>query len=215
MTAPTRLTLYQGALQCMTERKLAVLDSPVDDDTPIAQVELDTAWDNGAVDYCLEQALWNFATRSSSLTYDPDTTPSFGLRYAFDKPSDWIRTAAVCTDEHYRDPLMDYRDEQGYWFSDLQTIYVKYVSNDNAYGNDMSLWPQSFRKVVEAFLAMETCERITQSRVKRADMEAKYFRRLFDASAKDAFNQATQLPSPGSWVRSRSGGRGDQRRGNR
>lgn len=208
----TKLSTYNQALQFLGERKLTSLASPATEQT---QIELDTAWDNGAVDYCLEQVLWNFATRSISLTYSPSVTPAFGLRYAFNKPSDWVRTGAVCSDGYFESPILDYRDEQGYWFCDLQTIYVKYISNGVTYGNDFSLWPQTFQKVVSGYLAMETCERITQNRIKRADMEKKYFRLLFDASAKDAFNQATQLPAPGSWVRSRGYGFKGQRRGDR
>jgi hypothetical protein len=211
MTA-TRLSTYNGALLLMGERRLTELDDPAEEQS---QIELDTAWDNGAVDYCLEQALWNFATRTIELTYDPDSTPEFGLTYAFNKPTDWIRTAAFCSDGHFTDPILGYKDKGEFWYCDLQTVYIEYISNDNSYGNDLSLWPQTFRKVVEAFLATETCERITQSRVKRADMEAKYFRRLFDASAKDAINQATQFPVAGNWVRARGGGYGGQRRGNR
>lgn len=212
MNAPTRLTLYNAALQLMTERKLTALDDPAEEQS---QIELDTCWDGGAVDYCLEQALWNFATRSISLTYDPDVTTVFGLKYAFNKPSDWIRTSAISDDEFFNDPLMDYRDEGERWFSDSQTIYIKYVSNDSQFGADYSLWPQTFQKVVAAYLAMETCDRITQNRIKRADMEVKFARRLFDASSKDAFNQATQMPAAGSWVRSRGWNGRDQRRGNR
>lgn len=174
----TKLSLYNGALLLMTERKLASLDDPVGDDTPLAQIELDTVWDNGARDFCLEQGLWNFATRSQSITYDPDITPAFGLQRVFDKPSDWIRTAALCSDDRFSATVLDYRDEGSYWFSDLDTIYVKYISNDNSYGYDLSLWPQTFVKFVSAYLAMETCERITQNRVKRIDMEAKYIERL-------------------------------------
>ena len=211
MTA-TKLSTYNQALQMMGERKITSLASPATEQT---QIELDTAWDNGAVDYCLEQALWNFATRKISLSYDPDVTPSFGLKYAFNKPTDWIRTSAICSDQRFFDPILEYEDIGEYWYSDLQTLYIKYISNDASYGSDFSLWPQTFQKVVSGYLAMETCERITQNRVKRADMETKYYRLLFDASAKDAFNQATQLPSPGSWVRSRGGSYRDQRRGNR
>jgi hypothetical protein len=208
----TQLSVYNGALLLVGERKLTAIASPA---TEQSQVDLDLAWDNGAKDYCLEQALWNFATRSISLTYDPDVTPAFGLRYAFSKPSDWIRTGAICSDEHFQCPVLEYRDEGSYWFSDLQTLYIKYISNDSSYGGDLSLWPQTFVKCMSAFLARETCEKLTQSRVKKIDMDTEYRLRLQDASAKDAFNQATQLPAPGGWAMSRGGSYRDQRRGNR
>jgi hypothetical protein len=51
------------------------------------------------------------------------------LRGAFAKPTDWVDTSAVCQDEYFRVPLLQYADEVGYWFADLDEIYVKYVSD--------------------------------------------------------------------------------------
>jgi hypothetical protein len=43
-----------------------------------------------------------------------------------------VLTSGVFQDEFMRTPLTDYADEAGYWFSDYDTIYVRYVSDDAA-----------------------------------------------------------------------------------
>jgi hypothetical protein len=63
-------------------------------------------------------------------TTTPNVDPAFGLAYGFTKPSDWIRTAGVCSDERFATPLIQYKDEAGYWYADITPIYVRYVSND-------------------------------------------------------------------------------------
>lgn len=199
----TQLTIYNQALLMVGER---ALESVATSDIQTPQKELDIVWDNGAIEYCLEQALWNFASRTVSISYNPSITPAFGYKYVFDKPTDWVRTSALCADADFYIPLIDARDKGSYWHAHIDTIYVEYISIDDEYGNDMSLWPRSFEKVMVAYLAKETCEKITQSRVKKADMELIYQSRLLNASTKDAFNQSTKRPAPGGWVRSRAGG---------
>ena len=132
----SRLTLYNGGLRILGERSLLSLSENVE-----ARRRLDTAWDGGALKYCLEAGLWNFAMRTVELTYSPSVAPSFGMRYAFDKPDDFVRTGGIWSDESMKSPLLEYRDEGPYWFAELDTIYLSYVSNDAQYGADMSLWP--------------------------------------------------------------------------
>src|SRR5258708_823139 len=119
-----KLSLYNGALtEFLGERKLANLTENRE-----PRRVLDEIWDGGALRYCLEQGLWNFAMRTIQLTYSPSVEPDFGFRYAFDKPTDWVRTAALCVDEFFRCPLLQYNDEAGFWFADIDTIYVRYIS---------------------------------------------------------------------------------------
>lgn len=202
----TKLTLYNGALRMLGEVKLSVLT-----ENRAARRHLDDAWDDGFVDYCLEQGLWNFAIRTIQLTYSPSITPAFGYSYAFEKPDDFIRTAALCSDERFNTPLLDYRDESGYWLADLDALYVRYVSNDTEFGNDYSLWPQTFVKFVEAELASRVAIDITKDREKLADCLTQRKRLLTDAKAKDAMAEPTRFPPSGSWARARHAGTSGQR----
>lgn len=198
----SKLTLYNGALRLLGERKLASLT-----ETRPALNYLNDAWDDGIVDGALEQGFWNFATRSIQAAASTTVTPEFGYRYAVEKPDDYIRTAAVCVDEFFNTPLIEYEDEANYWLSNYETFYIKYISNAAQYGNDMANWPQSFQKMVQAMLADEVKELITGNdgkyeRIKKALKDAR-----IDARSKDAMNQPMKFAARGSWVTARMASR--------
>lgn len=194
----TKLSLYNGALRLLGERRLSSLT----EDRP-ARYYLDAAYDDGFIDYILEQGQWNFATRSIEATNDETIDPDFGYQYAFSKPTDYVRLAALCTDEYYRCPLNDYSDEQGYWFCDYDVLYIKYVSNDTDYGADMSLWPQTFVRYAQAELADRVKEEITGNdgkydRIKKALKDARV-----DARSKDVMSRPVRFQPAGTWVKAR------------
>jgi hypothetical protein len=144
-----KLSLYNGALRKLGERRLASLS---EDRAP--RRYLDDAWDDGAITYCLEQGNWTFATRSQKL--DPSTSliPDFGYKYAFEKGTDWLSTVAICSDEYYKNGLQ-YSEEAGIIYCDWNEIYVKFVSNDELYGMNFALWSKAFEDYVHEFLASE------------------------------------------------------------
>lgn len=208
--ATTRLLLYNAAVLKLGERQL----SSITENREPRRV-LDVIWDTGFVDYVLEQGLWNFAMRSVALTYSPSSTPAFGLNRAFDKPTDWVRTAALCHDEYFKEPLNQYADEGGFFYAEQDTIYLRYVSNDSNVGGDLSLWPQSFVKFAAATLAAEAAKRITHHEGKVAALEAEVKEEHKKALSKDAMNEPTAFPPRGSWTRSRTGRRSRDDRGGR
>lgn len=203
-----RLKIYNGALTICEERLITGLT--VNEE---ARYLLDNVWNNGGVRYCLEQGQWRFAMKASKQTYDPAVTPSFGYRYAFPKPTDWVDTSAVCQDEYFRTPLLQYADEVGYWFADLPDIYVKYVSDDANYGGNLSLWPQTFARYVEYYFAGRIVGKMTgganlvekllgpAGRPDKGDVHAA----LITARNRDAMAGPTTFPARGSWVSSRYG----------
>ena len=179
---------------------------------------LDKIWDENARDHCLEQGLWNFAMRTAESGYDSSvSSPDFGFQYAHNKPTDWIRTYQVAADEYFNSPLTDrhYNDEQSYIWTDYQTIYWKYVSNDTSYGYDLSLWPQSFARYVEGHLAEMAAPRLSISMEKLEKLMALVRRRLIDARSKDALNEGVKFFPQGRWVSARRGGSGRGDRGSR
>lgn len=205
----TRLQRYNEALLLLGERNLASLTENRE-----PRRLLDQVWDTGAVDFCLEQAFWKFATRSVRIDSTPSIEPEFGYQYVFIKPDDFIRTSSVCSDEYFSIPIDRYSDEAGYWFADIDVLYVKYVSNDTQYGADTALWPGSFSKYFSAYLASEICVRLTQSSTKKAEIDKLMEQLLTKAKSKDAMAGPTvQLPA-GSWTRARGGSGDREGRGN-
>lgn len=210
--AATQLSLYNGALRLCSERKLASLTENRE-----PRRLLDAAWGDGAttgaVKACLEMGQWDHAMRGVMIDASPSVEPTFGYRYAFDQPSDMVRVAAVCSDEYFRVPLLEYTDERRYWYADLETIYVRYVSNAAEYGADLSLWPEAFVKLVEAYLAKDVIGNLTQGKSAREEVE-RYFDKLKkQAKSLDAMNAPTVRLPEGGWVsvrtRNRMGSRSE------
>lgn len=204
----SKITVYNGALRNLGERRLASLTENVP-----ARHELDAVWADDFVDDVLEKGLWNFATRTTQQDFREDVEPGFGFRRAFLKPEDFIRTAMLASDEYFSSPLMGYADEQGYWFADIDEIYVSYVSNDDTYGADYALWPPSFTRFAEAYLAHRIAPAIAP---KMMDAAFRLQRKLLtEARSRDAMNEPTKMLPEGDWSAARRGSRGRSDRGSR
>jgi hypothetical protein len=210
--AATQLSIYNGALTILGERRLADLDENRE-----PRYELDDIWDNMMFERVLQMGLWNFAARSVQLTASPSVTPSFGYQFAFDKPeADFIRTMMVCYDEYFNLPITRYSDEGQWIFADTETIYLKYVSDDVEFGTDFSLWPANFTEFVEHYMAYKVAPRLTGLDLKERTMEYKYERALLKARNSDAMESPARFAPQGGWANSRQGFRtGNRERGNR
>jgi hypothetical protein len=209
----SRLSLYNDALLLVGERSLASLSDNVE-----TRRLLDQVWNSGAVNACLEEGQWQFAMRTIQIDYDPGITPDFGYQYAFDKPTDWVLTSAVATDEFFTTPVTRYVDESSFWFCDVSPLYVRYVSNDSSYGGDLSKWPQSFVDFVAAHLASKIILKISQDESKLSlfinpqnPQHSIRGRALTNAKSRCAMSGPVQFPVAGDWSRSRTRGsnRGD------
>lgn len=205
----TKLSIYNGALLLCKERFLSSLTEERE-----PRRLLDHVWSNGGVKYCLEQAQWHFAMRAVMVDYESSIEPDFGYRRAFAKPDDWLLTSAVAEDEYFNAPLIRYMDEAGYWYSDLDTIYVRYVSNDEDYGMDLNKWPESFREFVEAHFASKIIGKLSGNEDTTKAMLKERERLLKTAKNKSAMADPTKFPALGSWSSARRG-QNNRSRGNR
>lgn len=196
-----RLKLYNGALLILGEREIATLT-----DEREARRSLDQVWNDNGVRRMLEMAQWKFAMRATRVDYDTGITPQWGYRRAFAKGSDWVATSAVCYDEFFRTPLLRYVDEVGYWFADVDEIFVRYVSDGPTYGMDLARWPSSFTDATKGYFAARIVGKMQGAdggKIQSVQQEAERLLRL--AKNKDAMAGPTVFPAPGSWVRSRMG----------
>ena len=198
-----RLSLYNGALRLLGQRKLASLSENRE-----PRRALDEAWADGAVKFCLEAGQWKFAMRAVRLDAAPSVAPGFGYAYAFDIPADHCRLGGVFSDEAMTQPFRDYREEGEYWVGSMATMFIRYVSKADEYGMNFSRWPARFVKFVEAHLACEVALIVTNDEGRRNDMlklRDKVF--LPDALSNDAMQEATKSLPIGGWVRARYGSR--------
>jgi hypothetical protein len=199
-----RLKIYNGALLICKSRALGSLTENRE-----PRYLLDQVWNDDGVRQCLQQGLWRFARRSAHLTYDTSITPDWGPKRAFQKPTDWVGTCAVCSDEYMKVPLVQYRDEVGYIFADLDDIYVTWVSDDVGYGLNLALWPTGFTEFVKAYFASKVCGKVSndEALINRITLPK---RGVLDRALLNAKNQDAQADPPkplaqGSWSRARQG----------
>lgn len=202
--ATDRLGVYNNALMLCNQRSLAALTENCE-----SRRLLDQQWNSGAVNFCLQQGQWTFGRRTLRMDYSTTITPDFGYRRPFEKTSDWMTTCALCSDEYFTMPLVRYSDEAGIIYADIDIIYVKFVSNDDAYGGDPANWPESFREYVEAYLASRIIGNLStdEKKVDRLNNERSGIltMRRRNAKNKDARNEPTSFPPTGSWNRARNG----------
>lgn len=200
MTAPTQLSLYNGALRVLGERPLASLTV---NEEP--RYLLDAVWSDDLFRTVLNEGLWNFAARTVQLTADPSVATQFGYLFAFAVPDDYVRTMGLSGDEFLRYPLTRYIQENGEIYADLDTIYFRYVSDSTSFGGDLSKWPPSFTRFVQAHMALEIAPNLTGAKASVGDVEKTRKTRLTEARSRDAMNEAAAFMPSGSWTRSRSG----------
>lgn len=205
-----KLGLYNDALRECKQRRLVSLT----EDTP-PRYHLDGVWDGGGVDHCLQQGLWNFAIRTVQIDYEPSIEPDFGYSYAFQKPADFIRLVQISSNGEFNPPLNRYEDERGYWWSEYETIYVRYVSNDSEYGGDLSLWTPAFADFVGLYFAVKIAPVLVAGSVDIDRLKRDLKMAKLEAKSLDAMDEPTRFAPTGSWVGARRGNSGSWRRDKR
>lgn len=196
-----KLAVYNEALRHLGQTAIASLTEARE-----SRRLLDGVWDSRALDHCLQKGQWRWASRNVELSYSPSVEPAFGLRYAFDKPDDFIRLTEMCSDEFMNEPLLQYRESGPYWMADIDTIWISYVSKDGAYGYDSSLWPASFQSYLSAYIAGKLSLALTTSQEKKTELKKEIKELLESATSIDAQSGPTRFPPVGSLIRARSGG---------
>lgn len=203
----SQLTIFNGALLHLGERNIDAgeLATPTSEPTRV----LTQIWDDGFEDYILAKGQWKFAMTSDTLT-ENSGSGKFGFEYQFTKPTDFIRFGEMCVDEDFSSPAM-YGEGGGKFYADEDTLYIQYVSNDNALGGDLTLWTEAVLMYAKAHLAFLAAPKLNPDLVdKLYNLENKY---LFEAQNRDAFSGPTRELPPGRWRRSR--GFSSQDRGSR
>jgi hypothetical protein len=106
------------------------------------------------------------------------------------------------------------RRRGGYWFSFYDTIYVRYVSDDTAFGLDYAKWPATFIEYVKAYFAGKIVHKLPNSKGRIEYLNGPTGRPqkgyvhqcLVTAKNKCAMAQPTTFPTRGTWSAARSRG---------
>jgi hypothetical protein len=200
----TQLDVYNQALLALKESTLASLTEERE-----SRRVLDALWTDVRLKM-IEAGFWKFAVRAVSITQDTSITPAFGYSKAFNKPSDWVKTYMVSASEYFDPPHYDWIEESSLFFSDIDPIYVRYISNASpGYGFDPGRWTGRF---VEAF-AFELAWRAAPKAAGSSDtltdsLDKQKIRALSSALSFEALREPIRRPPQGLWnsVRGAKGG---------
>ena len=196
--AASQLGTYNKALRHLEERQLLNLTENRE-----PRRLLDAEWSD-AILMCLQSGYFRFSIRQVMASPDSASTPNFGRKYSYTKPSDWIRTYQVSPDDRFLLLDRDYADQNNVWYSDLPYFYVRYVSNDPNFGLNMALWPMAFTEYLGCYLAYLISPRLAQSKDKVDTIEKRLKRFKAEAVATDAMDAPPGKIPPGTWVQSRT-----------
>lgn len=197
----TKLSIYNGALRLLG-------GTPLNDLAEDRSVKnwLDRAWDDGVINYCLEQGQWNWAIRTQQITASTTIIPAFGAKYAFELPNDFQGINSIWSDPYFNSSIVFYNLEAGVLYCEFDTIYLKFISNAATYGGNLASWPESFAKYVQARLALESEPNVTNSPSIYQKIEMEELRTYKIAKNNDMRNKPRQRVDAGNWVISRVGG---------
>ena len=188
--------IYNNALMILG---LDEINSNTDDSD--RKVKLDVARSSNLIEYLLEKTGWHWAIQSYQAQYNPSLEPEWGYNRVFDKPDDLHRLDGIFEDEMMQTPLKNYKDEGEYIYTNINTIYIQFVSN--SYLTTPSYWPSYFRRLVAAAMARDVAmslgvdPRIPATLYEEIEYEAKNI---------DIMQSPPRKISNGSWVRARYSG---------
>ena len=200
ITSDNQLALYNGALRVCKSRKLASLTENRESCNLLNDV-----WADNIVGAALEEGLWTFAIPSVSISNDPSYRADFGYAYRFSQPSDFVRTAQVCVDEYFETPLTRYTEEGGYWFADINTLFIKYVSNSSTFGTNYNIWPPSFLHYMHCLMASRIIAKLSGAGETEEAVQQKLKMASRDAKSKTAMEEPSKSPPLGMFARARYG----------
>ncbi|MEO1159241.1 MAG: hypothetical protein AAFW74_02150 [Pseudomonadota bacterium] len=161
----------------------------------------------------MEAGFWTHAMRTARITENDSITPAFGYAYVHDIPADFVRKYSVSASETL-DPPLDYHSdgsayliEGGYLWSDVTPHYLRYTSNDAAYGLDLGRWPERLTEAACTELACRIAPKLTGSSELQGNLMSLKALALGKANTFEALQQPAQAGRPGRWVSDRFSGR--------
>jgi hypothetical protein len=138
----------------------------------------------------LRKHRWNFAIKREVLAPDA-TAPAFDYLYAFTLPSDCLRILRPATAD------LDWQVEgRKILTNDGATLYLRYICDVE----NPALWDASFYNVCAMGLAVDICERLTQSNGKKQMLMQEYDAAVKLARRIDAFESGPEDAAEEGWL---------------
>lgn len=196
----TRLDFYNEALFLVGERRLRNLDENQE-----TKRLLDDVWNTNPIKRLLEDADWNFSSRSAKIWKDNAVEPEFGHTAVFNLPTDMVKLSGVYSGANMNpnNVVKDYLIEGKQLFANADILYLRYVHDDYTNLTDYSVLPETFKEYLAAHLASKIAPRL-----KNFSGQDRLAKQLEDAEdkalSKDSMMQPTKALPSSSWARNRS-----------
>lgn len=188
--ATSKVAIANRALQALgVSRKLESLDQ----DHPNART-LKLAFD-AARDALLRRYTWGFAKKRDSIAADADQT-AWGEHNRYTLPNDFIRLIR----DNESGQQVDWKIEGQFIVTDdaapLDILYIARIDDPNAYDS-------LFAETLSLFIAMRTCEEITQSTSKMAAVKIDFNDAVEEAKKIGAIEKEAQEFPEDEWLTAR------------
>jgi len=153
--AVDKLALYNNALTLIGQRTLTGLTEERE-----PRYILDGVYDLDAIEYCLEIVKPVFA-RKTVLLSSPAVSTEHDLDSVHTLPSDYITITGIYSDSKLDQPISRYIIEGNTLACEYDSVYLRYISDDHV--ASFTNWSPSFSRVVSAYLARESSEKLSPS----------------------------------------------------
>lgn len=186
--------IANGALTLLGASKITSIDSATEQNAIICTVFFDNSRDA-----LIRKYQPRFATKRTSLTAHV-TAPTFGRARAFDLPADYLAMLPPYPEDNLE--ALDWiREGAQILTDDASPLLIRYTAQITT----TTLFDILFVKMLEAYLAMEMCEKITQSNSKYDRVKDIFLMAEEACRRANAFESVNPLPPEDSWVNARHG----------
>ena len=157
----------------------------------------------------MEAGFWAHAMRTVKLSANSGIQPVAGFAHAHDLPADFVRKYVVSASDTLEPPLdgfghgRAYLIEAGHLWSGATPLYLRYTSNDPAYGLDLGRWPERLAEAAATELAWRIAPKLTGSGDLHYRLMALKQVTLGRANTFEALQQPPQRARAGNWVTAR------------
>lgn len=152
-------------------------------------------------DDLLRAHTWNFATRYAKLTRNA-TAPTHSFDYAYDLPSDWLRTIS-CHDNDAGLGTIDFEeievDSTGVIAASVEDVWVRYIYQCTT----TARFSADFTMAFQLALARDLAVPVANSNTRHDKLEQRAAKQLRMAKSSDGMGQPPQRRPVGTWAGSR------------
>jgi len=198
--AASKLVIYNAALRLISAKTVTTVGESSKNDSILGDLYATV------LNTLLASGNWKFAKKTAALSINA-TAPAAGYDYAWDLPSDWVRTIGAWDNDaktgwfDYDEEIIDSTQCLVCNIDSTGAVYIEYVYAIT----DTTLHSAKFDVALITALAQAAAVPIANSNTIEDQMAKKASRALLAALSVDSINKTPKRRPKGSWVTRRPG----------